>query len=293
MQEVSATIDNLSTAEIDRIRIIRSELINSCFGLHDEETFLYAFLDYMHLLFQPTPSQGPLAFTLWRGERCVYSSFRDLYYTATYNLHQSMLQPPRYGVRIFPTHEFWLSIHRVKTDKLRELEEERAGTTPTPSILQESILSTQNVDNLLRNAFLLLRGEHSNLGTRPSNIPDFETLLLESLRISDRPEYPTNDFLHGLEDLDYRQAMLPFLDSFRSVLDDVFLELKPPASPEHEPELGNIFCIVRTVQSGELRLGSFPYTAGLLLSNEQREELRPHWDHSHDRQRMSRFALES
>ncbi len=270
MEEVRAT--TVDSALRDRIRKIRSELISSCFGLHDKETFLFSFLDYLHLLFQPTP-ESPLAFSLWRGDQCVYSSFRDLYYTTDpYTLHQKQLSPPSRGIRILEERDFWLAVHKVDTMALGELEKKRATSSLDLSgkQLQEKILPIAD-RQYLDQAFLLLRSKEKNFGTRLDDIPRYKELLVSSLEKPSRSTYPISCAAEGIKDLNYQLKMAPLLESFRDVLDEVFVEMNTGLFENHHPKLGNIFCVVRTIQSNEMRLDSFPYTAGLLLSSRQRE----------------------
>lgn len=273
--------DQLQTvfAEIQEQRIadIRDELIRACYGLHDDdETFLFVFLDYLHLLFQPKPQDDPLAFTLWVDGQCRYSSFRDLHYTRKYPLGQDALRPPVFGVRIAEDADVWLAIHRVKTDVLRTLEQHGRRPGCSDFELQENVLSTTDAAAHLAQARSLLgwQGE-PNWGA--SKRPVFVQRLLESIVYERRLTYPVPGFAPHCDAVGYETAILPMLDSFRSVLDEVYEDIGDDRSPifrGHMPDLGNIFAAVRTVQSRELRLGSFPYTAGLLLSNNQRLRFR-------------------
>ncbi len=272
MEEITAKKTDVSQTGQDRIRRIRSEMISSCFGLHDEETFLFSFLDYIHLHLQPT-QEFPLAFSIWRDSQCVFSSFRDLYYTnSPYALHQRELTRPSRGIRIFEDKDYWLCVHNVSTQALRDLEAERADNRVIleDMELQNRILPIAN-ENYLNQTFLLLRSIDDDFGTRLDKTPRYKELLLSSLSMSSRTDYPISINVDKIPNLNYQAQIVPLLSTFRDVLDEVFHEMNVSLFDEHDPRLGNIFCVVRTVQSNIKRLNSFPYTASLLLSSRQRK----------------------
>ncbi|MDD5094599.1 MAG: hypothetical protein PHV74_09500, partial [Dehalococcoidia bacterium] len=272
MSEISAKKTDVSKIVWGRIRKIRSELISSCFGLHDEETFLFSFFDHIHLLLQPT-QESPLAFSVWSKDCCIYSTFRDLYYTASpYALHQADLSRPSHGIRILENEDYWICLHRVNTKGLKDIEEARqmGKCFPQPMNIQETFLPIADKE-YLKQTFLLLRSSEEDLGSRLDEIPRYKELLLGSLRMSSRLDYPTSQFWPEIPVLNYQEQMMPLLGTFREVLDEVFREMNVSLFENHQPRLGNIFCVVRTIQSNSQRDGRFPYTAGLLLSSQQRE----------------------
>jgi hypothetical protein len=274
MRAVSGSIENLPNLNIvvKRIKEIRSGLISACFGLHDEETFLFAFLDYLQLFFQPTPFDKPLAFLIWQNGICIYSSFRDLYYVNAEQQAHSKLASPESGVLISENHGLWLTIHQITIIK------DKSSTDFS------NILLTKDSYNYLLEVDLLLNSKDEMFGTRLDDISprtlsldynNFEELLAASIMKKDRGGYPGRRMPKVLADLNYNQQVLPFLESFREVLTELFADLTLQTEKhfkEHKPRLGNIFCVVRTVALPDLRLNSFPFTAGLLLSSNQRQE---------------------
>lgn len=275
MKSVYATDCKLTKLDVERIRDIRSGMVGAFFGPHDKETFAFAFLDYLHLFFQPTPKDGPIAFAVWHGKSCIYSTFRDRYYTASYPLNPTELRSPDNRISISPKHDLWLTIHHVKTRILFNLENGHQTKACPNTSLQERILPTH--DKFMSKASQLLLGTNPDLGVRLSDLSKFQDTLVDSLLNQQQNDYPgttckTDTEETDIEELDYRKQVLPILDPFRNVLDDVFKDFaKKSQFPHHKPDLGNIFCVVRTVPSGKLRFDHFPYTLGLLLSNTQKE----------------------
>jgi hypothetical protein len=255
----------------DKIRKIRYEIISSCFGSHDGETFLFAFLDHLQLFFQ---SKKPLVYLLWDENKCIYSSFRDLYYTSErfINLRQENLTRPEINktISLLENENYFLTIHYVKTDKLELVKNDPLYRMENNKI-QETIFPI--AEDLIEPAKDLLISE--NFGTRLSDFPSYVELLKYTFKL-ERQKYPESVLQEDFNDLNYETNVLPLLDSFRNTLDDVFEEISlknsifQNESKHSRPNLGNLFCAIRTVTFKDMRFEKFPYTVGLLLSSRQK-----------------------
>jgi hypothetical protein len=264
----------ISAEQKYHIGLIRAGMIGSLFQFPQEDAFLFPFIDYLSLFFQSRPGRAPLVFLLWQGELCRFSSFGDFYFASKYHLTKERLKRPKKALRISESDDVWLSIHQVR--KLDYFEEKYSSYAPLPegTIKQAEILKLDQP--AMQAAELLLHGEDRSFGARLDEVEAFFPLLIESIKYRDRSPYPEELTRPAIPDIDYAVDVLPRLESFRSVLDDVFSDAmlsQGKQFPQHEPDLGNVFCAIRVVSSGRLRYGYFPYTAGLLLSKKQREIL--------------------
>jgi len=271
----------------DRLVLIRAGLMGASFHLPHEEVFLFPFLDYLQLLFQPTLKENPIAFLFWRQGKCIYSSFSDLYYTKKYDLQlQNGIDLPDVGIQLSTSEDLWLSVHRVNTEKLKDLEKKFSDIAETqyPVTLtqEERELILPPDEELMAQVGLVLKRPESDRsghwrGLSDSVFKQIAEPLTRSATI-DRLPYPwcpAKDTT--LNELSYAEDILPYLGGFRRVLDDVFEDVRASLTTErysNTPQLGNVFCVIRTVPSGKRRLGAFPYTAGLLPSDKQRSILR-------------------
>jgi len=284
MKQLGINIPEQHKVTSRKLTLIRAGLIGASFHLPHHEVFMYPFMDYLYLLFQPGIHEDPIAFLFWKNDKCIHSSFSDLYYVKKYNLQSDHnIKTPESGLRLSKSGDIWLSIHRVNTAALAKLEEKYGHQGPVINISEserEHILPPAY--DLMVQVGLVLNNPENNrdtswLGLSHSVIDQFEKLLIQSVEV-DRIPYPwcpEKDL--DLAELSYDKDMLPFLDGFRNVLDEVFEDASASQAMQlrnHVPQLGNVFCVVRTVPSGKRRLGAFPYSAGLLLSNKQRSTLK-------------------
>jgi hypothetical protein len=273
LNEFKPTVKKPSEMWADRIRRIRSELISASFGVHNEETFLFKFLDCLHLLVQPGPRE-PLVFTLWKEEVCIFSSFRDLYYAdPKWGLSENQLLLPAKEklIKIFSELPFKLGVHRVQTNELAALSE--IDSSSKIKEIQTKVLPICD-DQTLERLYFLLRGKQKDLGPPLESISRYVDLLRDSLSRL-KSLYPEKSFREDHCSVNTTE-ILRMLESLRHSLDDIFLELEGELniSVRSDMPLGNLFCVVRTVQSNRLRMNAFPYTANLLLSSSQRDRFR-------------------
>ncbi|MCY3019713.1 MAG: hypothetical protein NTW87_11875 [Planctomycetota bacterium] len=270
------TLTRHGNQELDhtyRMSLVRAGMVGASFYLSDKEVFLFAFLDYLHLFFQPQPTEDPLVFLLWEGTSCRFTSFGDLYFANKYHLTREELRPPKDRVCISNEDNVWLSIHRVRRLESLERQYPTAHRVPKDTVKQDELLLPD--DSAMRDARVLLHGERAASAWSPSKARDILSLLTKSVLCGGRPQYPGTPTAQNIPELNYEHQILPILDSFRGALDDVFAEAmsEPMQLRGHKPALGNVFCAVRSVVSGSLRHGWFPYTAALLLSRKQQSDL--------------------
>lgn len=254
-----------------RISLIRAGIVGASFYMSDREVLLYPFLDYLYLLFQPTPPDDPIAFLVWQNDKCIFSSFSDAYYCEKYRLAPEHLVPPSHGVPI--TDGVMLTVHRIRSTYLRQLE----NSSRSDDFEQHCLFEPDH--GLMWQVYQLLHADHkadnSWLGLGASEVEHKLELIANAL-VHDRSPRPALERLSTCDDLAYREDVLPLMEPVRSILDDVFQEARESelsSTIGSEPSLGNVFCAVRTACYSGLRYEAFPYSAGLLLSTSQRIEL--------------------
>ncbi|MBL8180011.1 MAG: hypothetical protein JNL64_00185 [Blastocatellia bacterium] len=171
-------------------------------------------------------------------------------------------------IRLFPDpdqDQYKLLVHRVATDRLKDLEDKSA--TWCNHTLQAEILPIAD-EHFLSQIFWLLHSSDKAAGPDLAMFPRFSELLTATMK-SERPSYPSSSLPENIESAFDIERSRKFLDPFRDVLEEVFKEISPGRPAHAKPDLGNVFCVIRTVQHKAKRLEAFPYTANLLLSSGQ------------------------
>ncbi len=255
----------------DKKSLVRSGIIGSILKFSKpRETLIYPFLDYLYLYFQPSKKDDPLVFMFWEGDRCIFSSFNDLYYTRKYRLIKENFTPPSHRLPLSNS-GFYLSIHKVNSQKLRQFEKKKNAKSNRDYLveLQNKLLPVDSkktkrlkilFEDSLFKLFFIERGTlNSLLSAIQSEIKD---LYMSKL---------VDDYEKQIdEDLNIK-FVNKCTDGLRVILDECWQDIRDFLSinSQNKPQLGNIFCVIRMAYYKDLRYTVFPYTAKILLSKNQ------------------------
>ena len=263
----------------DKNSLVRSGIIGSILKFSkNKEVLIYLFLDYLYLYFQPSKKDDPLVFIFWEGDRCIFSSFNDLYYTKKYGLMKENFTLPSYRMSLYDS-GLYLSVHKVNSKKLEQFERNKKGK-PTRYNLTElqnvlfpvDIEKTRSLETLFKDSqFKSFLAQSGALVSSLSAI-QYEMKDPYMSKLVENYEKQID------EDLDM-YFVKKYTDGLREVLDECWEDIKDflaiglETSLKHDHPLGNIFCVIRMAYYKNLRYNAFPYTAKILLSKSQKEEL--------------------
>ncbi|OAQ20625.1 HAMP domain-containing histidine kinase [Thermosulfurimonas dismutans] len=265
----------------DKNSLVRSGIIGSILKFSKpREVLIYPFLDYLYLYFQPSKKDDPLVFMFWEGDRCIFSSFNDLYYTKKYGLIKENFTPPPHRMLLSDS-GFYLSIHKVNSQKLKQFEKKKNAKSNRDNLaeLQNELLpvdkeKTESLEILFEDSqFKLFFIERGTLNS-----------LLSAIQSEIKDPYMSklvDDYEKQIdEDLDIK-FVNKCTDGLRVILDECWQDIQDFLSinSEDKPELGNIFCVIRMACYKNLRYTIFPYTAKILLSKNQANILQDWMEH--------------
>jgi signal transduction histidine kinase len=237
----------LSETIINRIRRIRDSLTGIAYHLPERETFLYPFVDNILLFYQ-----GKTVITVWDEQKgnLIFSSLRDPVVLERYSG-----QPARGEWRV-PIYKspYSIRVHHVNGDGERGIYTYRTEESDHYQLQQ------------------LLKAPDTKFSST------FFERLIEAIRhfnpAHNEPSVSPNA-LNRIELGPDEYSRL--LEPMRRVADKIFADLG--SSPFFRPkdsrtDLINLFMVVRLAASNKRRFrNKFDYTAGLLLTNKQRESV--------------------
>jgi len=254
------------TTELDfRIELIRDALNGITYHLPRPKLFVLPFVDYLYLLFQ-----RPLVFNFWEGAECVFTSLEDQYFREL--LGEGWPRKPS-RVACIPKTNLEVSVHSFDSPAINNAYVRRQRSASSTEHNTEGLPVDEDATAIVER---LCAAELS-----PKLLPEMFKILAESVRV---PRHGVGKcVIDGAKEADYRNQLLPLLDPMRRVLKSAFGDaLDSPGIRQREGGFcrTNIYAVVRTIAYPQRRYRhAFPYTAGLLLMDDQRDEARERCRH--------------